>query len=287
MGDRAAVARGNAVEIYELPSGRLLHTVMHSAAVSAVAFASTGRDILSGAVDGSLLVTRDTGALLALPKLSDGVDAVGFLPDGRLVAADARRRLRIYDANGAMLSQFEVAERVLALRMSPDGRRLLTLPAATAKVAPAELWDVEHYRVVASLDERGQGRVFSARFVADGAILTACGDGNARRWDEVTGQLQRKYLGGTRFLAEVAPSADGAIVVAGDADGLLRFWDAASGQPLWTMRAHKSHVIGIRIDGNDIVTRGFLGDITRWTLPQPERVIEACGNHELCATVIK
>jgi WD40 repeat protein len=58
-GDRAAIARGNTVEVYALPSGQLLRTVVHSAAVSAVAFAPAGHDLISGAVDGSLLLTRD------------------------------------------------------------------------------------------------------------------------------------------------------------------------------------------------------------------------------------
>jgi hypothetical protein len=42
-----------------------------------VAFAGTGRDIVSGSVDGSLLVTRDDGATFALPTSSGGIDAVG------------------------------------------------------------------------------------------------------------------------------------------------------------------------------------------------------------------
>jgi hypothetical protein len=64
-GDRATIAGGDQVEIYELPRGRWLHTIAHDAPVTTVPFASAGRDIVSGAVDGSLLVTRESGALLA------------------------------------------------------------------------------------------------------------------------------------------------------------------------------------------------------------------------------
>src|SRR6185369_11243233 len=78
-GDRAAIARGNTVEVYELPGGRLLRTIVHGAPVNAVAFASTGRDIVSGATDGSLLVTRDNGVTLALPTSAGGIDAAEFL----------------------------------------------------------------------------------------------------------------------------------------------------------------------------------------------------------------
>src|SRR5262249_6725430 len=96
-GDRAAIARGDAAEVYELRSGRLARAIRHAAAADPVAFASTGHDLVSGAIDGSLLVTRDGRDPIVLPTSPGGVDAVGFLPDGRVVATDARRRLRIYD----------------------------------------------------------------------------------------------------------------------------------------------------------------------------------------------
>jgi len=51
-GDRAAIARGDTVEVYELPGGRLARTIRHSAAVDTVAFASAGHDLVSGATDG-------------------------------------------------------------------------------------------------------------------------------------------------------------------------------------------------------------------------------------------
>jgi WD40 repeat protein len=94
-GDRAAIARGNTVVIYELPGGRLLRTIAHVAAVNAVAFAPTGHDLVSGAVDGSLLVTRDDREPVALPTSLNGIDAARFLADGRVVAA-AGKRLRVY-----------------------------------------------------------------------------------------------------------------------------------------------------------------------------------------------
>ncbi len=278
------------MEIYELPGGRLLHTIAHDAPVTTVAFASTGRDIVSGAVDGSLLVTRDSGALLALPRSSGAIDAAGFLPDGRVVAADRQQQLHVYGPGGAVLANLATSARVRTLRMSADGRRLVTVPSFMGTAAPTELWDLTYYRRIAELaepDGQGQGQAYSARFVAGGQVVTACADGAARLWDDATGQLLQTYGGSARFLADVALSPDGSILLAGDADGLLRFWDTASGRSLWTMPAHKSHLIGIRVDGDDIITRGFSSDIARWTLPRPERVIEACSAHEGCAMLAK
>jgi len=284
-GDRAAIARGNTVEVYELPGARLLRTIVHSASarVTTVAFANTGRAIVSGATDGSLLVTRDNGALLTLPPSSASIDAAGFLRDGSVIAADMQRHLRIYDATGVALAALEVSARVRMFRMSLDDHHLITVPTFTGKVASAELWDLEHYQLIGRLEAPGQGQVYSARFVAGNQIITTCADGSARLWDGTKGQLRQTYRGGPRFLVDVTTSPDGSMVIGGGGDGGLRFWAKDSGLPLWTIPAHKSHLIGIRVDGNEIVTRGFSGDISRWSLPSPAAVMEACRVHGRCA----
>jgi len=279
--DRAAIARGNTVQVYELPGGRRLRTIGHDAAVNAVAFATTGREIVSGAVEGSLLVTRDDGARLVLPASPGGIDAVVFLPDGRLVSSDAQRRLRIYNPGGAVLADLEIPTRAMSLRV--NGARLVTVPMYTGGPASPVLVDLEHYRVVTQLDGH-VGRVVSARWIAGGQILTAGGDGTARLWDGMTGQLRQTYQGGSQPLYDATLASDG-LVMAGGADGRLRFWDQASGRQLWALHAHPSPIIGVHVEGGDIMTRGIAGELSRWGLPNPGQVIESCGDHDRCAIV--
>jgi WD40 repeat protein len=112
-GDRAAIARGNAVDLYALPGGRLLRRIEHAAPVSAVAFAPMGRDLVSGAVDGSILITRDDGASRAL-QAAAGIDVAELLPDGRVVAGDADRRLRVFSPSGTVLVDLELPVRVMS-----------------------------------------------------------------------------------------------------------------------------------------------------------------------------
>jgi WD40 repeat protein len=272
-GDRAAIARGNTVEIYEVPGGQLLRAIRHSAAVNTVAFAPAGHDVISGATDGSLLVTRDGREPIALQASSGGIDAAALLSDGRAVVVDARDRLRICDPNrGIVLADLPVPNRMRMLRPSPDNSRLVVIPRYTG---PAGLWDLEQYRPVAQLEGHAEG-VYSARFVANGqAIVTAGADGAVRIWDGQTGHLRQVFRGGTRFLADATVTPDGLMVVAGGGDGLLRIWEASSQRLLWTLPAHKPHVVGIHFEGNSIVTRGFAGDVSRWTLPPSAQVIEA------------
>jgi WD40 repeat protein len=279
-GDRAAIARGNAVEVYELPGGRLVRTITHSAQVSAVVFASAGRDMLSGAVDGSVLFTREDGSQFAL-QASAGIDAVELLPDGGVVVSDAARRLRVYAPDGTALADLEMPARIMSLRR--NGARVVALPSYIGNAAPPLLVDLERYRVIARL-EGHVGQVLSARWMADGRIITAGADGTARLWDSATGRLLQTYRGSPRFLADATLTPEG-LVIAGGADGLLRFWDAASGAKLWTLQTHKSAVIRIHVEGKDIVTRGFTGEVSRWRLPTADQVINACVHHADCATL--
>jgi eukaryotic-like serine/threonine-protein kinase len=282
-GDLAAIARGNTVEVYALPSGYLLRTITHPAAVSAVGFAPAGHDLVSGAVDGSLLLTRDGGDSVALSASSAEVDAATILVDGRVVFADASRRLRVIASDHSTLMDVAAPTRVRLLRPTPDGSRLVTI-STTSEQAPPVLWDLDQYRLVARLDGH-TGRVFTARFVTGGGereFLTTGTDGTVRRWDAATGRARQIYRGDSHFLVDAALAPDGSVVVAGASDGFLRFWDASNGRLLWMLQAHTSFVIGVHYEGDEVVTRGFAGDVARWLLPSPSKIIEAC--HAIACT---
>jgi WD40 repeat protein len=137
------------------------------------------------------------------------------------------------------------------------------------------LWDLVGYRVIAELDGH-LGRVFAARFVEMGnTVLTSGADATVQWWDGHTGQRRRVFRGGTSFLADATLDTSGAMLVATGGDGIIRFWDVASGRPLWTLQAHKSHAIGLHFEDGDLVTRGFTGEVTRWGLPPSADIVKA------------
>jgi WD40 repeat protein len=276
-GERAAIAQGSSVRVYNLPSGDLRGTLETPAAVTTVAFA--GHDVASGSLDGSVLISREDGALLRLPTAGAGIDTVAFTPQGGILAADAQRRLRFFDQGGGLRAEIELPYRVMSIRVA--GARAIALQIDTGSAAPPVLIDLERARVICQLQGH-VGWVFSARWLTDGRILTAGGDGTARVWDGITGTLQQTYQDG-RLLSD-AIALDG-LVVAGGIDGALRFWDQATGRRLWTLPAHRSQVVGIHVEGHDLVTRGIAGDVARWAIPPAEQVIRACDAHEPCDIV--
>jgi WD40 repeat protein len=273
-GDHAAIAHGNTVAIYAIPGATLVRSVEHRAAVNAIAFATTGDDLISGGSDGSVLVAREGRDPIALPSFVAPVDAVAFLSDGRPVAA-AGGRLRIYHADRAALyAEFDASFRVVALRASADARRLLAVPSLYAASALPMLCDVDQRRVISSLI--GHIGTSSARFVHnDREILTSETDGTARLWDAATGKLLRSYRASPRSLTDATLDPDGLMIVTTDTDGLVRFLDAATERPLWTLFAHRPSAIALHFEGRDLVTRGLGGDVAHWTLPKPADILAA------------
>jgi WD40 repeat protein len=252
------------------------------AAVNAVAFAPTGHDLISGAVDGSLRLTHDDGDPIALPMSSAGIDAVAILSDGRIAVADANNLRIIRTDRDAPLMDVPAPSRIRLMRPSPDGGRLVAI-SIPSEQSPPMLWDLDKYRLVGRL-EGHTGRVFTARFVTDGGreILTVGSDGTSRLWGTVTGDLRRTFRGDGHVLVDAVLAPDGSMVIAGGSDGFLRFWDTSSGRLLWMLQAHASYVVGLHYEGNDLITRGMAGDIARWALSPSDGLIEAC-RLSLCA----
>jgi len=271
-GDRAAIATGNAVTIYELPSRRIVRIVHHDTAVTTVAFAPSGRDLVSGSIDGSLVVTPDGNDPVEVARLPAAIDVAALLPDGHVVVADARPWLGVYRVmrHSAPIVEHAMQARTTLLRFSSDGQALLAIPT-TATVQSPLLWRLDQPSPGWQLDTHN-APVVSARFVNDNReVLTGSGDGTARLWDAQSGRLRRSYSHGASYVADVAFDPDGAFAVTAGGDGVLRFWDVSSGRMIWVLQAHQSGIIGIHLDGAGIVTRALTGEIARWKLPNVPR----------------
>jgi len=96
-----------------------------------------------------------------------------------------------------------------------------------------------------------------------------------RLWDGTTGRPRQRYLGNDQFSFDAILDRDGSTIVAAGSDGVLRFWDTASGRMIWTLRAHRTAITGVHFAGGDIVTRGSTGEISRWNvskLPSQETI---------------
>ncbi|MBC7977817.1 MAG: protein kinase [Myxococcales bacterium] len=270
LGDRAAIALGNAVTVFALPGGAPLQTIDHPALVRTLAFAPGGHDLVTASADGTLFVVRDGQAPVAVSVPGGAITAVGFTPEGHAIVATANdHRIRVYDlARGQVRYELDGSlqpAEVRALRVSPDGHRLVTLVMDTTTVVPV-LWDLPNRRRIGPLST-GKEVVLAARFLDNRRIVTTSRDGIARLWNAETGALQQAFLGSSVVVFDAALDPAGAILATAAGDGAIRFWDMASGRLVWVLHAHRSFVNGVHVSGTDLVSRGYDGDLARWALP--------------------
>jgi WD40 repeat protein len=195
--------------LWRRPSPGLTATLTgHGRAVNAVGFSPDGRLLASGCADKTVILWDVTDparaaqrASLAHPPLGPhplwrkkpgkwdaGVNAVGFSPDGRLLACGGGRTVFLWDvtspgrpAQRATVTHGDWSGAVNAVGFSADGR-LLATGAANAK-NPAVLWDVTDPERPARLATiRGRMAIHNVNAVAfsPGGRLLAVGSGDAQ-----------------------------------------------------------------------------------------------------------
>ncbi|HZN39839.1 MAG TPA: protein kinase [Planctomycetota bacterium] len=80
--------------------------------------------------------------------------------------------------------------------------------------------------------------------LADGSVLTGCGDGIARVWPPDSAAA-RELRGHTKAVYSCAASPDGSLLVTGSLDGTVRRWDARTGEPCGDPIPHGGWVVAV------------------------------------------
>jgi WD40 repeat protein/serine/threonine protein kinase len=197
------------------------------------------------------------GALgIILEVVTRGDARGGLTPEALSVFQEARARDTLVAVLGGQSSEINFAA------FSPDGRRLVTVDAKTARI-----WDIESGRQLVELAGH-TGELQHAEFSPDGErVLTASWDKTARLWDANTGRQILVLSGHDDKLRAAAFSPDGKRIVTGSYDRTARVWDAATARELLRFSGHSSQVVDARFspDGLEIVTASVDKTVRIWS----------------------
>jgi WD40 repeat protein len=259
-GKSLACGMGTEVRLYDLASeapGRVV--TGHHHGVTSVAFTPDGAAVISGSHDHTVKRTSlATGREeWEAPGSFEQVNAVALSEDGSLLAtgsSDGRFALgarkagakgngpgavRLWDARlGRLLRRLgDPAEQVMAVDLSPDGRRVAAGGGSPDGKGVVRVWDAASGGPVWSARDHA-AEVLAIAFAPDGSSLASAGaDGLIRLRDPRTGSVARTLPGHVRGATSLAFSADGAALACGGGDGTTSVWDPHTGRRIHALRS--------------------------------------------------
>ena len=176
---------------------------------------------------------------------------------------------------------------VLAVALSPDGRRALT----GSDDKTARLWDLDSGTEIQRLEGHDLG-VLAVALSPDGRrALTGSYDSTARLWDLDGGTEIRSLEGHDLGVLAVALSPDGRRALTGSYDSTARLWDLHSGTEIQRLEGHDDHwvlAMALSPDGRRALTGSDDKTARLWDLDSGNEIrsLEGHDDHRVLAVAL-
>jgi WD40 repeat protein len=158
---------------------------------------------------------------------------------------------------GGEADQKMFADRVNAVRFSPDGKMIATGGGELSRSGDVILFDVATGKATQTWKERHGDTVLCLDFSPDGKRIASGGaDKIARVTDIATGKQVNLFEGHTHHVMGIAFRADGRVLATAGADGVVSTWDMIMGERKKKIEGWTKEVTSLQFIGatNQIVT---------------------------------
>ncbi len=158
---------------------------------------------------------------------------------------------------GGEADQKVFADRVNAVRFSPDGKTIATGGGELSRSGDVILFDVATGKATQTWKERHGDTVLCLDFSPDGKRIASGGaDKIARVTDIATGKQVNLFEGHTHHVMGIAFRADGRVLATAGADGVVSTWDMIMGERKKKIEGWTKEVTSLQFIGatNQIVT---------------------------------
>ncbi|NEP40726.1 MAG: hypothetical protein F6K25_16350 [Okeania sp. SIO2G4] len=210
------------VKLWDIPTGEMLVSFLHSGVVTAVGFTADGRAVIGCSADrGMKSWDIYTGQLL---HRMNGTQPIAFGAGGlRMAASGGPRFIRLWNAEqGQLLKNLSIPNTnnnrgIEAIAFSEDGQTIAHAMKGESKIL---VWDVESWKVRYTLEKHSQA-IKAIAISPDGKILASSSeDGNINLWDLGTGKLLRSIKGD----GAIVFSPDSKQLVSVSQDNIIQLW---------------------------------------------------------------
>ncbi len=189
------------------------------------------------------------GAILSAGFLGRGVLVAGGA-DGRAMAWELNPDWRLERKLGTGDAASPIADRVNAVRFSPDGQWLASGSGEPSRSGEIMIWQVADGKLARELKTVHSDAVLSLDYSAAGQYLASgAADKFVRVIDVVSGKVVKSFEGHTHHVLGVSWKREGRTLASAGADNVVKIWDFITGERKKTIEGFAKEVTGIRFLG--------------------------------------
>lgn len=279
----------------------------------AVAFSADAQRVAAVFDDGMLQVfavasgiaieqVKGTATAAAMLSAQASGSFTATTADGTTLTTSSAPRWVLERTVGGEKSRTLFADRVNAVRFSPDGKMIATGGGELSRSGDIAFIDVASGKLKSQWKERHADTVLCLDFSPDGKLLASgAADKIARVTEIATGKQVNLFEGHTHHVTAIAFRSDGRVVATAGADGVVSAWDMIIGERKkkiegWTKEVTSLQFIGatnqivtsagdnkVRIvtdDGGDVRTIGNLPDYMQASVSTPDGTMLVAGGED-------
>ena len=236
-----------AVQLWDVASGKLRTTLFgHTDGVHDISFSPDSRTLASGGSDRTVVLwdVATGNYKTTLTEHTNHIQGIAFSPDGNTLASGSRDgKIILWDTQN-LQKKMVISGHIYgfqSIAFSPDSKTI----ASGSYDKTVRLWDITTGKNTSTLPGH-IAVVESVAFSPDGQTIASGGgtsslnrwiadDFTVKLWDVVSGQNINTLYGHKWAVYHVTFSPDGKYLVSSSGDSRAIFWDAETGNPLWTI----------------------------------------------------
>ncbi len=252
-------SKDKTIGIWDIQTGEVLQVLYgHTHEVVSVAFSRDGRRIISsGDEDGTARIwDTETGELLkTLHGHTQRIRRVAFSEDGnQIVSGGQDKSIRIWDAQTGKVLQTLHGHNyeVVSVVFSKDGSQVISLGRNEKEI---RIWDIQTGKVLQTFHDHTK-RIDGVAFSEDGSqVISNSEEEKISIWDAQTGRGLQTLVAPNAKASGVVLSKDGSRTFSFGADdrgGILKMWDAQTGQTLEIEHDHKAGISSLTSSKNSL-----------------------------------
>ena len=175
-----------------------------------------------------------------------------------------------------------IVDRVNALGFSPDGKLLATGGGVPSRSGELKVWNVSTGELVSSNVDSHSDTISGLVFSPSGQfIATSATDRFVKVFKVNGGDLEKSFEGHTNHVLDVTWSADGFLLASAGADNVVKIWDYEKGTQKETVKGHSKAVGSIDYLGLTGTLLSSSGDksvrLSNKPLPDSDTFIHVSG----------